>query len=134
MTLHRGTIAALLIAVLCLSGCSSEPEDDGPNVTDLPQPTDGPYVSVAVDNHFHDIHPEDDIEIAADRTFIVKNEGRNLHNFSIPSIDFTKNIRPGKELRFAPIGETLEPGVYSVLCEIHVDQGMVGQFRVTDSG
>ena len=48
-----------------------------------PNSQTGPYVVVAVDNHFHDIHPSDPPTITADRPFVVKNEGFNLHNFSV---------------------------------------------------
>ncbi|MGH2786777.1 MAG: hypothetical protein ACRDJV_02565 [Actinomycetota bacterium] len=125
----------LYIALLfTLTGCSSEPASDrGSKVTVLPRATTGPYVSVAVDNHFHDIHPEDDIEIAADRPFVVKNQGNNLHNVSIVGTDVRKDIRPGKVLRTPPLGEFLETGeTYDVICRFHDSQGMTGQFTVVE--
>jgi Cupredoxin-like domain len=127
--------AAACLILVAVAGCSSEEPASGDDsqksiVEVLPQPTTGPYVSVAVDNHFHDIHPEDHIKIAADRTFIVKNEGRNLHNFTIPAADFTRDIRPGHELVFDPVGKRLPPGTYTVFCKYHASQGMVGKFTV----
>ncbi|MGH2730459.1 MAG: cupredoxin domain-containing protein [Actinomycetota bacterium] len=114
-----GNLAAVL--VLLLGACSSG-EDEAT----------GPYVVVAVDNHFHDIHPADDIAIAADRAFVVRNEGRNLHNFSVAGTDISDDIRPGKELRFDPIGETLDPGSYEVFCKYHASVDMKGAFTVTE--
>jgi plastocyanin len=113
---------ALLAALFLLSAACSSGESEAT----------GPYVVVAVDNHFHDIHPEDDIAIAADRTFVVKNEGRNLHNFSVAGTDISEDIRPGKELRVSPIGETLDPGSYDVFCKYHASVDMKGAFTVTE--
>jgi plastocyanin len=112
---------ALLAALFLLSAACSSGESEAT----------GSYVVVAVDNHFHDIHPEDDIAIAADRTFVVKNEGRNLHNFSVAGTDISEDIRPGKELRVSPIGETLDPGSYDVFCKYHASVDMKGAFTVT---
>jgi hypothetical protein len=116
-------------------GCSSneEPPDDAADrqrVSQLPQPTTGPYVSVAVDNHFHDIHPEDDIEIAADRPFVIRNEGRNLHNVTIATAGIDRDIRPGREFRLDRIGDRLDPGVHTIVCKYHADQGMDGRLSV----
>jgi plastocyanin len=111
----RNVAVALILLAACSTGESNP----------------GPYVSVAVDNHFHDIHAEDDVTIAADRTFVVRNEGRNLHNFSVAGTDVSEDIRPGKELRFAPIGDVFEPGTYAVFCRYHASVGMEGTFTVT---
>ncbi len=88
--------------------------------------TSGPYVSVAVDNHFHDVHPDDDIMIPVARRFVVRNEGRNLHNVTIVEIDWSKDVRPGTEVRAPP----LVPGTYRIVCRYHSDQGMTGKFTV----
>jgi plastocyanin len=97
----------------------------------LPRSTTGPYVSVAVDNHFHDIHPEDDVEIAADRTFVVENQGRNLHNVTILGTGVNEDIRPGQMFRTRALQTFLEVGEdYSVVCRFHAEVGMTGKFTV----
>jgi hypothetical protein len=96
------------------------PGDDG----------EGPYVSVAVDNHFHDIHPENHISIPPERGFIVKNEGRNLHNVTIVGTQISKDIKPGQWLRLVPVGDTLPAGTYQIVCRFHGDQGMTGEITV----
>ncbi|MDP9235219.1 MAG: cupredoxin domain-containing protein [Actinomycetota bacterium] len=96
-----------------------------------PEPAHGPYVVVAVDNHFHDIHPVDDPSIAAHREFIIKNEGFNLHNFSVIGTRISINIKPGGVLRWRHLGHHLRPGTYHVFCKFHIDQGMRGIFTVT---
>lgn len=126
----RAALGALCLT-LAACGSSSEPEDEGglPRRT-IPPPTDTPYVSVAVDNHFHDIHVEDDITIAFEQGFIVKNQGSNLHNVTIPELDFNEDIRPGEQVEF--LGDTMAPGSYSVVCRYHGDQGMIGKITVAD--
>jgi hypothetical protein len=54
---------------------------------------DGPYVVVAVDNHFHDIHPSDPPTIAANRPFEVKNEATTC-NFSVIGPPSASTSRP----------------------------------------
>ena len=114
--------------MLVLGACVSD-ETVGDGVRVAPTkigPTSGPYVSVAVDNHFHDVHPEDDITIAADRRFVVRNEGRNLHNVTIPEIDWSRDVRPG-----AVVGAPrLDVGTYNLICRYHSDRGMTGRFTV----
>jgi plastocyanin len=125
------------LLLLLLTGCSSAP---GPDASPTPGPTPsgnpgddgvGPYVSVAVDNHFHDIHPENHIAIPGTRTFIVKNEGSNLHNVTIVGTDVDDNIRPGASFRLSPSGDTLDPGTYTIICKFHGNTGMRGEITIT---
>jgi hypothetical protein len=124
-------VAIAIVLVACSSNAS--PDGDGRDVRVLPRPTTGPYVSVAVDNHFHDIHPEDDIEIAADRPFVVKNQGRNLHNVTILGTEVDEDIRPGETFRTRALERFLEVGEdYTVICRFHDELGMNGSFTVVD--
>ena len=116
--------AAVVLTLLLLMGACDDDKKDAAS--------SGPYVVVAVDNHFHDIHPENDIEIAAGRGLIIDNQGRNLHNFTVVGTDIAKDVRPGRELRFEPIGNFLEPGTYDVVCRYHDSVGMRGGFIVTE--
>lgn len=124
--------ARLLISILgCLTllvGCRADGE---PTAAPSPEPT-GPYVSVAVDNHFHDIHVENDIRIDSERAFVIKNQGRNLHNVTIAGTDISEDVKPGDELTFDPVGEFLEPGTYDIFCKYHDSVGMSGRFSVVD--
>nr|MBA2599747.1 cupredoxin domain-containing protein [Actinomycetota bacterium] len=127
--------AVLALVALALAACSGgAARDDDPSAI-LPgkiQPTDGPYVSVAVDNHFHDIHRNENVEIADDRTFVIRNEGRNLHNVSIRGTDIDRDIRMGESFRLSSVGERLEPGTYQIFCRYHDYEGMTGEITVTD--
>lgn len=115
-----------LIGALVLSACSNKEPDPESNIRPGKlQPTSGPYVSVAVDNHFHDVHRSEKISFDSSRVFVVKNEGSNLHNVTIVETGFDKDIRPGRSVRM-----TLEPGEYRLVCRYHADQKMTGEFTV----
>lgn len=114
-------------SALTLAACSAD-TPDGPRSNIRPtkiEPSTGPYVSVAVDNHFHDVHPEDDITFDASRPFVVRNEGSNLHNVTITEIDFSKDIRTGESIRL-----NLDPGLYHLVCKYHPESNMTGRFTV----
>jgi hypothetical protein len=128
---------AVLVAAVTLTACTADAGDGSdrpkaaPSIRDLrTEDTTGPYVSVAVDNHFHDVHPEDDIRIASDRSLVVKNQGSNLHNVTIAGTDIDDDLKPGEEIEFDPVGEELGVGPHTMICRIHANQGMTGQFVV----
>jgi hypothetical protein len=133
---------AAIVAALALptmAACSgapdttTTPDDHGVTlrVETPPQPTTGPFVVVAVDNHFHDIHYSEENPIGEDRPFEVKNEGHNLHNFTVVGTDISIDIRPGKEFIWPRLGDVLKPGKYQVVCTYHTNVGMGGHFTVT---
>jgi hypothetical protein len=133
--MRKWFICLVLVSATLGAACSSSEEppeesEDRPRVSELPRPTTGPYVSVAVDNHFHDVHPEDDIQITADRPFVIKNQGRNLHNVTIPGTGIDFDVRPGKQLYLAPVGHELGLGEHTIVCKYHADQGMSGKLTV----
>lgn len=125
---HARLVAAVVGCALLLLGCDAEVDPAGVR---SPAPA-GPYVSVAVDNHFHDIHAENDIRIDAERAFVVKNQGRNLHNVTIVGTDISEDVKAGDELSFDLVGDFLEPGTYDLICKYHDNLGMSGRFTVVD--
>ena len=123
----RRFLATVLSMALLALGCSAE--EPPLAETDIRpgkiENTTGPYVSVAVDNHFHDVHEEDDISFDAARRFVVRNEGSNLHNVTIPGIGYSKDVRTGRSVSLA-----LEPGTYTLICRYHPESDMRGSFTV----
>ena len=83
-----------------------------------------PYVVTAIDYHFHDAHPT--FPIGPDRDLVVKNQGRNVHNVTIPALDYSRNVRPGEQLTIGDIADRLSPGRYVLICRIHRALGMSG--------
>jgi hypothetical protein len=134
--LVRISIALSAVALAaCGPGAGPEPVSTGHGVTlrveTPPQSTTGPFVVVAVDNHFHDIHYEESNPIGEDRPFEVKNEGRNLHNFTVVGTDISIDIKPGREFTWPRLGDVLKPGDYVVICKYHTYVDMGGHFTVT---
>jgi len=120
------TLILALAVFSVLVACAREEPEPGSNIRPGKlQPTTGPYVSVAVDNHFHDVHADEDVSFDAERPFVVRNEGSNLHNVTIVETGFDKDIRPGRSVRMQ-----LEPGGYHLVCRYHADQQMTGEFTV----
>lgn len=90
----------------------------------LPSPT-RPYVITAIDYHFHDAHPT--LPIGPGRDLVVKNQGRTMHNVSIPALGFSRDVRPGQQVTIASIADRLAPGRYQLFCRIHLEAyGMKG--------
>lgn len=132
MATNRVALAA--VAMLLLAACATagaHPHRPFLRVETPPEPTTGPFVVVAVDNHFHDIHYAERNPISEDRPFVVKNEGRNLHNFTVIGTKISIDIWPGHQFRWAHLGDHLTPGTYQVICKYHPYVNMGGHFTVT---
>jgi hypothetical protein len=132
----RTSVAVVALCLAACAGASRAKPSVGytyspPRVIDAPNSQTGPYVVVAVDDHFHDIHPSDPPTISADRPFVVKNEGDNLHNFTVPGTAISVDLPPGKTLHWSRIGAHLSPGTYEVVCSYHAYKGMVGLLTVS---
>ena len=131
-----GLAAGLVVLLAACTASGRAAPGDGytyspPVVQYVPYSTTGPFVVVAVDNHFHDIHPTDPPTIAANRPFIVKNEGYNLHNFTVIGTHISIDIRPGHEFVWPTIGAHLKPGHYKIVCTYHLWAGMTGILNVS---
>jgi hypothetical protein len=125
-------LGAVVLLAACTSGAGATAALPSPiKVINVPHPSSGPYVAVAVDNHFHDIHPEERNAISENRAFVVKNEGGNLHNFTVVGTAISFDIKPGQVVTWPRIGDRLKPGSYQVVCKYHSYVGMRGAFIVT---
>ena len=91
-----------------------------------------PYVVTAIDYHFHDAHPTRPLVPGQD--FVVENQGRNLHNVTIPALGFSEDVRAGDRVTIEDIADRLDPGRYELVCRIHeASFGMVGVIVIADS-
>jgi hypothetical protein len=121
-------LAAVLVYLS--SACFRDEGPSSPSPAILQDPS-RPYVVTAVDNHFHDAHPSE--PIALDRTLVFKNEGRNLHNVTIPGTTLSRDIAPGERLSIEEIGSLVDgPGSYRLICKYHADLGMSGDLVVVE--
>jgi hypothetical protein len=122
----RRILAAVAVLVL-LGGCT-----EGPAGRRRLYPTTGPYVVTAIDYHFHDAHPSEPIPL--DRPLQFSNQGKNLHNVTIPGTDVDRDIRPGVRVTYEPVGSLFDaPGRYPFYCELHRDRAMSGVLVVVSS-
>jgi hypothetical protein len=129
-------VPALVAMCALLAACSSCPPTAAARQSNRvlpgnPEPTSGPYVVTAIDNHFHDIHPEDRNTIHSDQPFVVKNAGANLHNFTVIGTAISIDLRPGQSFEWSTIGSKLGPATWVVVCKYHAYLGMIGMFTVT---
>ena len=132
--LRRAVVVISIGCALALGAC----DGDSPTPKSAASPSTvltggpGPYVSVAVDNHFHDVHPVDDKGIDVDEAFIVRNEGSNLHNVTFPGTDISIDVKVGESWRIDPVGELGGVGTYKFFCKYHASDGMRGKFTLVD--
>ena len=132
-------VGALAFLLTLSSACTpdDDPKRSAPTKSSAsPSPAltggPGPYVSVAVDNHFHDVHPVDLKEIDGDEAFVVRNEGSNLHNVTFPGTKISEDIKPGQSWRIDPVRKLGGLGTYKFFCSYHADQGMRGVFTLVE--
>jgi plastocyanin len=83
------------------------------------------YVVTAIDYHFHDAHPT--TPIGPGRDLVVTNDGRNVHNVTIPGTTYSQDVAPGDRLVIRNIAAFLGgPGEYPFFCRFHQSLGMTG--------
>ena len=118
-------MVGVLVLSMMTAGCSGDgARSAGPSTGPRP------FVSVAVDNHFHDIHPIDHRRIQSDRAFVIRNDGRNLHNVTVADTNISQDLEPDQSLSWTRIGDHLQPGTYRILCKYHDWARMVGEITV----
>lgn len=118
-------IAAGLVLVLLMTACASTASTGG---AAAPQgtvaPAGGKQVRIQVrDNSFE----PSTVKVAAGQpvTVVFVNEGKNVHEVEIKDLVKETKLQPGESRQF-----TITPAKksYKMYCEIHEDQGMVGEF------
>ena len=123
-------LAAALIVAAAATACvgasgAAEPSGTPLQVITQTASASGPYHVTAIDYHFHDAHPTP--PLAPDRTIVVTNAGRNVHNVSIPGTTFSKDVKPGDSIALHEIGTLFGgPGEHVFICKYHVNLGMRG--------
>ncbi|HJP66166.1 MAG TPA: hypothetical protein VKA30_07675 [Actinomycetota bacterium] len=129
LVLLIGAVLGALSFSACSSTSGAQPEAV-PTLVIIPYSTTGPVVVTAIDNHFHDIHPTDHRVVYPSQALVVKNAGSYRHNFTIVGTDVSVFLQPGDMASWPRIGKILRPGHYLVICKIHQNTGMRGEFTV----
>jgi plastocyanin len=70
------------------------------------------------------------LNVQAGSQLTLKNEGANLHNFSIDGQDVDKDVKAG-ETETEDVLEGLQPGTYTFFCKYHRSLGMEGTLTIT---
>ncbi len=63
-------------------------------------------------------------------TFVIKNNGAEVHNFSLPGVKAGALLSPGQTQTYTV---SLPPTRYSYVCDVpfHIDRGMIGSLNVS---
>jgi hypothetical protein len=120
---------ALLMGPALVSGCvGANASREHPGLIPVSTQPDDParaYYVTAIDYHFHDAHPTPPLD--PDRTIVVTNDGRVVHNVTIPGTNFSKDVKPGDHVVMRDIGSLFGgSGVHVFICRYHVNLGMRG--------
>jgi plastocyanin len=90
-----------------------------------------PYVITVMDYEFAGAQPT--IPIGAGRDLMIQNAGRNLHNVTIPALDYSEDVRPGERLTIEDVATRFgSSGTYSLVCLIHQERGMTGSIVIAE--
>ena len=131
MTARRLAWAAAALLALVGNSCGGEERSPAsPSPIRSIVPNLERYPITAVDYHFHDAHPT--APLPGDGVILVKNEGRNLHNATIDGTTYSRDVRPGKELRIDTAEVFTAPGRYRLVCKYHVDRKMAGTIIIEE--
>jgi plastocyanin len=150
-------LRVLLVAVLLLSACESEPEaadtappTSSPTPAAAPSPSPSPAASPTAERACTDATVTGEVIVrirAQDFVFNpeclvvlggqgleVRNGGDNIHNFTIEGSSIGFDVSPGEVTRTEAVGGAVPPGTYEFFCFYHRGQGMTGEITVSAAG
>jgi plastocyanin len=148
------TLRALVLALVVLAACESEPEQQRTTPSPTPAPTVSPspvasptpeaeractdatltgdvLVRVAARDFFF---APSCLIVLGGQGLSVRNTGANLHNFTIEDSPVDFDVGPGAVNRTEAIGGAVPPGTYRFYCIYHESQGMEGEITVSAAG
>lgn len=148
------TLRALVLALVVLAACESEPERQRTTPSPTPAPTVSPtpvasptpeaeractdatlsgdvLVRVAARDFFFD---PSCLIVLGGQGLSVRNTGANLHNFTIEGSPVGFDVGPGDVNRTEAIGGAVPPGTYRFYCIYHESQRMEGEITVSAAG
>jgi plastocyanin len=148
------TLRALVLALVVLAACESEPVQQRTTPSPTPAPTVSPSPVASptgeAERDCTDATLTGDVLVRlAARDFLfspsclivlggqglsVRNTGANLHNFTIDGSPVGFDVRPGEVNRTEAIGGAVPPGTYRFYCIYHESQGMEGEITVSAAG
>ncbi len=151
--MRRALVATLLTL---LAACAQEPEP-----TAEPSPTASPETASPSPAPTDDASPESDAEcvdetlsgkasatvhqvddsfsprcliVLGGQGLVIRNDGANLHNFSVDGTDVDIDIPPGEVVRTEAISGAVPAGTHTFFCSYHRSRGMEGEITVSEAG
>lgn len=120
-----GVLLALLPGCGAATGATTPTNDSG-SAGATAQPAAQQITIIAKDNVFA---PTDySAEAGKPLTVVLTNSGANIHEVEVKGLIAETQLAPGQSKRVALVN--VAAGTYQVYCELHKDQGMMGQFVV----
>lgn len=134
-------LAACFCALVVLGGCSGD--EGSPVVEPPPAETEDATAAPTDDGACTDLRSEGApviemqdfefvpacVQLTTSQGFGTRNEGQNLHNFSIEGVaGVDVDTEPGQENNYDPPG--LDADTYTFFCKYHRSSGMEGELRV----
>ena len=129
MRARKLVLGGLLVVLLFgLVGCGSDSDDDnvlgGRATADL----------VITDKFpFYD-HTTLELPRGREITFTVLNDGKDLHNITIPDFAIDMDVQPGQtiEVKIPAVSQAGRDGFFTMYCKYHQSQGEAGRLELAD--
>jgi plastocyanin len=118
----------LVVLVLALVGCGGDSDDEnrlgGAETADLVITDKFPFY----DNKTLELPRGREI------TFTVFNDGKDLHNITIPAFTIDMDVQPGQtiEIKIPAQNEPSRDGFWTMYCKYHQSEGEAGRIELTD--
>ena len=74
------------------------------------------------------------LEIALNRevTFTVFNEGKKVHNITVPGFEIDMDVQPGQsiDIKLPAVSAAPRDGFYTMYCKFHQSEGEAGRIKI----
>ena len=117
-------VVLLLGLVACGGGSDEENVLGGTKNADLVVSDDDPF------------YEPKNLEIALNRevTFTVFNEGKDVHNITIPGFEVDMDVAPGQsiDIKLRAISAAPRDGFFTMYCKFHQSEGEAARINIAD--
>ncbi len=121
-----GLMAVLLMS---LAGCGGGDNDEDKVLGDLSKNAD------LVINDKSPFYDPEKLEIPLNRevTFTVFNEGKKIHNITIPGFEIDMDVAPGQSIDIKlPAAQAPRDGFYTMYCKFHQSEGEAMRLNIAE--
>lgn len=126
MRTSKMVLGGLMVVLLGLVGCGGG--EDKPNVLG------GAGTADLVVEDKPPFYDPKNLEIALNReiTFTVFNDGKKVHNITIPGFAIDMDVEPGQtiDVKLPAVSAPPRDGFYSFYCKFHQSEGEAGRINI----